>query len=86
MGRAGCEIRAGHSARRETGEIMREKEIWDASIEPIFHSSYSEDTYTIKAFLDRDGRDIRVNIPVEQKQTARWLAKALLEWAGPEEA
>lgn len=64
---------------------MREREIWDASIEPVFHSSYSEDEYTIKAFLDRDGRTIHVNIHAEQRQTARWLAKALLEWAGPEE-
>lgn len=64
---------------------MREREIWDASIEPVFHSAYDADTYTINAWLDRDGRNIRVNIQAEQKQTARWLAKALLEWAGEED-
>ena len=62
---------------------MREKERWDALIDPVFYAEQSADMFTIKAVLVRDpSRDIRVQISDDQRQTARWLAQALLEWAG----
>ena len=64
---------------------MREREIWDARINPVYYAAVSFHEFLIKATLNRDGRDIRVSLTADQKQTARWLAKSLLEWAGEEE-
>lgn len=66
---------------------MRFKETWMATVEPVYFAQHSEQRFTIKASLNREpDRDLHVHLLIDtHKQTARNLAKALLEWAGEED-
>lgn len=56
---------------------------WNASVQNTCYAGHDTETFSIHAVLDRDpSRYLKVNIQAKDKQTARWLAKSLLEWAG----
>ena len=65
---------------------MRIPDTWHASVENMCYAGHNTETFSIHAVLDRDtSRYLSVNIQAKDKLTARRLAKALMEWAGPEQ-
>lgn len=66
---------------------MRYKETWMATVEPEYFAQHSKELFSIKATLNKEpDRELLVNLRRNtHRQTARNLAKALLEWAGEED-
>lgn len=60
---------------------MRIKDRWNAHVQTTCYARHSVHEFVIHALMDNDpDRYLNVSIPATDKDLARRLAKALMEW------